>query len=247
MSFSQLGKTSSTVKHSCKAQGIGRINFLDTMNNPTYSSNIYCVTLLRHGESLGNYEGRHQGQADFPLTDRGREQTRALVERWKTEKKTFDLILSSPLARAKETAEIISSELNIPLVFDPLWMERNNGLMAGLSPEEVHETLPQPDFIYPYMPIGQTGESQWELFLRAGIAVQSLFKHPPGNYLVVSHGGLLNMFFYAVLGISPQPNFHGPRFRFNNTAFATINYNPSSHRWYILGVNDRQHWTSGEA
>jgi len=209
------------------------------INDPSI---MYCITLLRHGESLGNYEGRHQGQADFPLTDKGRDQTRALVERWKAEGKTFDLIISSPLARARETAEIISAEFSLPLEFNSLWMERDNGLMAGLSPEEVRDTLPEPGFVHPYLAIGQTGESQWELYLRAGNAVQKLLNHPPGNYLVVSHGGFLNMFFYAILGITPQPNFHGPRFRFNNTAFATINYNPATHRWYILGVNDYHHW-----
>jgi 2,3-bisphosphoglycerate-dependent phosphoglycerate mutase len=207
-----------------------------------HTSTIFYFTILRHGESQGNYEGRHQGQADFPLTDLGRQQTRALVDRWKTEQKEFNLIISSPLARAQETAEIISSEFGFPMELDPLWMERDNGLMAGLSPEEVRETLPQPDFIHPYQAIGQTGESQWELYLRAGKAVQSLINRPPGSYLIVSHGGLLNMFFYAILGIAPQPNFHGPRFRFNNTSFATLHYNPSSHRWYIIGVNDHFHW-----
>jgi 2,3-bisphosphoglycerate-dependent phosphoglycerate mutase len=202
--------------------------------------------LLRHGESQGNFEGKHQGQADFPLTDRGRDQTKALLDRWESEAKVFDLITSSPLARARETAEIIASGLSVPLEFDPLWMERDNGLMAGLTEEEVQETLPQPPFIHPYQAIGQTGESQWELYLRAGRAVQSLFSHTPGSYLIVSHGGLLNMFFYAILGIAPQPNFHGPRFRFNNSAFATLSYNPASHRWYILGVNDHQHWKAGE-
>ena len=137
--------------------------------------------MLRHGESQGNFEGRHQGQADFPFTERGREQAKALLDRWKSEAKEFDLVISSPLARARETAEIIASGLNVPLEFDPLWMERDNGLMAGLSPEEVRETLPQPQFIHPYQPIGQTGESQWELYLRAGNAVQSLFNHPPGK------------------------------------------------------------------
>ena len=211
-----------------------------------HPSNIFCITLLRHGESQGNFEGRHQGQADFPLTELGRQQTKALVDRWKSQDKAFELIISSPLVRARETAEILSTELNLPLELDSLWMERDNGLMAGLSPEEVREHLPQYDFIHPYQPIGQTGESQWELFLRAGKAVQNLINLPPGSYLIVSHGGLLNMFFYAILGIAPQPNFHGPRFRFNNTAYATVHYNPSSHRWYILGVNDHLHWNSEE-
>lgn len=217
------------------------------MHTPSHSPTFYHITLLRHGESQGNYEGRHQGQADFPLTDRGREQAKILLERWKSEAKEFDLVTSSPLARACETAEIIANGLKTPLELDPIWMERNNGLMAGLSPEEVHQTLPQPGFINPYQPVGQTGESQWQVYLRAGKAVQSLFRHPPGKYLIVSHGGLLNMFFYAILGITPQPNFHGPRFRFNNSAFATLSYNPASHHWYILGVNDHMHCSTEEA
>lgn len=212
------------------------------MYSSTHTPTIYYITLLRHGESQGNFEGRHQGQADFPLTELGREQSKALLDRWKSEAKEFDLVISSPLARARETAEIIASGLNVLQEVDPLWMERDNGLMAGLSEEEVRETLPQPQFIHPYQAIGQTGESQWELYLRAGKAVQSLLNRPPGRYLIISHGGLLNMFFYAILGIAPQPNFHGPRFRFNNSAFATLSYHPASHRWYILGVNDHLHW-----
>jgi 2,3-bisphosphoglycerate-dependent phosphoglycerate mutase len=211
------------------------------MPEQTQTPQLYNITLLRHGESQGNFEGRHQGQADFPLTERGRDQARALLERWRLENKVFDMVISSPLVRAKETAQILAEGLKVPIEFDSLWMERNNGLMAGLSPEEVEQKLPQPAFIHPYQAVGQTGESQWQLYLRAGAAVQSLFVHPAGRYLIVSHGGLLNMFFYAILGITPQPNFHGPRFRFNNSAFATLTYNPASHHWYILGANDYQH------
>jgi 2,3-bisphosphoglycerate-dependent phosphoglycerate mutase len=211
------------------------------MSDQTPASAPYYITLLRHGESQGNYEGRHQGQADFPLTDRGRNQIKSLASRWVSEHKVFDLITSSPLLRARESAQIISTALKVSLEFDSLWMERDNGLIAGLSEEEVRDTNLQPAFVHPYQPVGQTGESQWELFLRAGKAVQSLFIHPPGKYLIVSHGGLLNMFFYAILGISPQPNFHGPRFRFNNSAFATLAYYPNTHHWFVLGVNDHSH------
>ncbi len=216
------------------------------MSDQNHSSPIYHITLLRHGESQGNYEGRHQGQADFPLTTRGREQSIALLERWKTEAKEFGLVISSPLMRARQTAEIIAEGLQVRLELDALWMERDNGLMAGLSEDEVRETLPQRSFVHPYQPIGETGESQWELYLRDGKAVLSLFNRPPGKYLIVSHGGILNMFFYAILGIAPQPNFHGPRFRFNNSAFATLYYDPSTHRWYIIGMNDYLHWKTGE-
>jgi broad specificity phosphatase PhoE len=154
------------------------------MTKPLHTTPIFYFTILRHGESQGNFEGRHQGQADFPLTDLGRQQARSLVDRWKLEKKNFDLIISSPLIRTRETAEIISTDLKVHLELDPLWMERNNGLMAGLSPEEVRDTLPQPDFIHPYQ-LSVTGESQWELYLRAGRAVQSLINRSPRNYFIV--------------------------------------------------------------
>jgi 2,3-bisphosphoglycerate-dependent phosphoglycerate mutase len=212
------------------------------MDNKASAKSNYYITLLRHGESQGNFEGRHQGQADFPLTDIGRQQANALVERWRSENKVFDLIISSPLLRARETAELISASLNAPLELDPLWMERDNGMLTGLRSEEAREIVPQPDFVHPYQPYGQTGESLWEVYLRAGKAAQNLINRLPGCFLVVSHGGLLNMFLYAILGIAPQPNFHGPRFRFANSAFATVQYNPRSHNWYILGVNDHSHW-----
>jgi broad specificity phosphatase PhoE len=206
----------------------------------------YHITLLRHGESVGNAEGKHQGQSEFPLTELGKKQARALANRWQSENRLFDLIITSPLSRALQTAEILSETLHLKLEINDLWMERNNGVLAGLSPEEASQAYPRPPFIHPYFPIGQTGESQFQLYLRAGNAVQDLLNHPPGHYLVVSHGGILNMVLYAILGIAPQANFYGPRFRFGNTAFATLSYNPSEHKWYIHGINDQLHWRQEE-
>jgi len=61
----------------------------------------YHIVFLRHGESVGNAEDRFQGQADFPLTDKGRAQAKALAERWLVEGVTFDRCISSPLLRAR--------------------------------------------------------------------------------------------------------------------------------------------------
>jgi 2,3-bisphosphoglycerate-dependent phosphoglycerate mutase len=153
------------------------------------------------------------------------------------------LIISSPLQRARETAEILAESLDYPLVFDPLWMERNNGLLAGLSHTEASIRYPRPEFINPYHHIAQTGESQWELYLRAGQAIQSLIDRSSGRYLIVSHGGILNMVCYVILGLTPQANFQGPWFRFRNTAFTTLTYSPDIHEWSVWGVNDRLHWS----
>jgi broad specificity phosphatase PhoE len=204
---------------------------------------IYDIIFLRHGESVGNAESRWQGQADFPLTDRGREQAQALANRWGAEGRRFDVILSSPLERARMTAEIIANALNLPIETDPIWMERNIGEIAGMTGEEVDQRLPDRKFVTPFSSIvGDEGEGDWALYLRAGQALHILLRHKPGKYLVVSHGGLLNQVMYAIVGITPQANFSGPRFRFKNTGFAHVSYLPQSHRWQINSLNDRSHW-----
>jgi len=202
----------------------------------------YIFTFLRHGESVGNAEARWQGQTDFPLNDTGRAQAQALTERWKSEGMTFDRIISSPLARASETAEIISAVLNVPVELNSFLLERAIGEYSGLTSQEVHQ-LPQSDFYTPYDAVGGDGEGDWELFLRSGQALHSLLRQPVGNYLIVSHGGLLNQLMHAVIGVAPQANNGGTRFRFGNTAFARLVYIPSLHRWEIDALNDRAHWT----
>jgi 2,3-bisphosphoglycerate-dependent phosphoglycerate mutase len=202
----------------------------------------YTLYLLRHGESVGNLEGYHQGQSDFPLTERGRQQAQALARYWQAQRLKFDCIMASPLLRARETAETVAAAVGAPLELDPAWMERDVGLLAGMKPEAAEARYPRPPFMPPYTHIGQTGESQWELFLRAGQALQGVLERPAGHYLIVSHGGLLNMLIYAMLGLSPQANFTGPRFRFQNTSFATLSYSPAEHAWRVLGINERPHW-----
>ena|SRR5688572_7139012 len=208
---------------------------------------LFYVTLVRHGESIGNAESRWQGQADFPLTDKGREQAQALAKRWKQEKVKFDAVIASPLSRAKETAEIIASVLDLQVEFDPLWLERDNGEFSGLTSHEVRQKFTLPEFYNPYDSVGGSGEGDWELFLRGGQALHNLLKREPARYLVVSHGGLLNQVMHAIAGIGPQANNAGLRFRFGNTAFAKLIYYPNQHRWAIDAVNDHLHWSEAES
>lgn len=211
------------------------------------SNSTYIIYLLRHGESVGNAEDIHQGQSDFPLTETGRAQVRALAQRWQRQAVAFDQMISSPLLRASQSAEILAECLGLPIEYDPVWMERDNGRLAGLSFAEGIERYPPPDFIHPYLPIGETGESNWTLYLRAGRAVHSLLVRPPGRYLVVSHGAILNMVLYAMLGIFPQANFQGARFRFQNAAFAVLHYTPAAHKWLLERLNDRAHWEAEDS
>ena len=58
----------------------------------------YNIVFLRHGESVGNAEDRFQGQADFPLTEKGRDQAKVRAERWLAEGVTFDKMYFQSLA-----------------------------------------------------------------------------------------------------------------------------------------------------
>ena len=204
---------------------------------------VYNFVFLRHGESIGNAESRWQGQSDYALTEKGRAQAQALAGRWKSEGVKFDLIISSPLVRARETATIIASALDVRLELDPVWLERHIGEIEGLTAEEVRRR-PQPPYVTPYDSIGGAGEGDWALFLRAGQALHGLLRRAPGSYLIVSHGGLLNQLMNAIIGIAPQVDPSGVRFRFENTGFARVIYFPYQHRWSIDVLNDRAHLKS---
>ena len=210
------------------------------VNQPTE----HHLVLLRHGESIGNAEKRHQGQADYPLTELGREQCRQLGEHWKAAEIHFDRIIASPLKRARETAEILQGYLELEPAFNPLLMERDNGKLAGLTHQEALETLPPPAFVPLYQPIAETGESLWELYLRAGQALNELLAHPPGSTLVVGHGAQFNMMIHAILGLAPEPNFQGPYFRLANTGFSGLVYYPQDGRWDINYHNQLPHLES---
>jgi len=201
---------------------------------------VYHFVFLRHGESVGNVQSRWQGQSDYELTEKGRAQARALAARWKSEKVKFDLVLASPLVRAKETAELIASALSVPVEYDSILLERHIGEIEGMTAEEVRKR-PQPPYVTPYDPIGGEGEGDWALFLRAGQALHGLLRRPAGTYLIVSHGGLLNKLMHAIIGIAPHVDPSGIRFRFDNTAFARVIYYPYQHRWAIEALNDRAH------
>ncbi len=201
-------------------------------------SEIYHFTFIRHAESVGNAEKIFQGWADFPLSERGLEQARSLAEKWFVEGRRFDLCISSPLLRARQTAEILAERLGLRIEFDPDWRELNNGNFAGLTKEEVGDRFSESE-ITPYTHYGESGESRWQLFLRVGNALQRLIDRGPGRYLIVAHGGALNMAMYAMLGI-PLQVVKGPRFYFSNLGFAELQYDPSKKRWVLKRLENRE-------
>lgn len=129
--------------------------------------NFFTLLFLRHGESIGNAEGYYQGQQDFSLTRRGKDQVRRLISRWQVDGTCIDQIITSPLARAKDTAEMIADALGCPVEIDPDWRERDMGLLTGIKRQSVDEVIQKPEFFTPYDNMAETGEGNWALYLRA--------------------------------------------------------------------------------
>ncbi|MBT2571048.1 histidine phosphatase family protein [Planococcus sp. ISL-110] len=94
------------------------------------------IGLVRHGITDWNIKGIAQGSSDVPLNRTGRQQAQSLANRLATEE-NWDLIISSDLSRAKETAEIIGQKLQLPVShFDTRLRERSGGKIEGTTERE---------------------------------------------------------------------------------------------------------------
>ena len=146
------------------------------------------VYLARHGQTAYNLEGRFQGQQEIPLDDTGRAQALELADR--AADYGFLALWSSPLLRARETAEAIARRVGLEPVLDARFMETDSGDWTDLSFAEVRAREPErfdafaaadPDFAFP------GGESFAEQEVRVGAALLDV---EAGQLpaLVVCHG-----------------------------------------------------------
>jgi probable phosphoglycerate mutase len=95
---------------------------------------------IRHGETEWNSQGRFQGHLNSVLNQEGRAQADALGERLARER--FDLLLSSDLGRALQTASAIAMRTGHEIVVEPLLRDRRVGIFQGLPPAEAQSRYP---------------------------------------------------------------------------------------------------------
>lgn len=159
------------------------------------------LLIIRHGQSQADLEERHDGRADFPLTELGRFQARQAAA-WLYRKYPLEYIVSSPLKRARETADIIAAPLQLPVHTDPRLVERDVGKLAGMLRTEALEK-------YPYPPEGrrpyegfQGGESDIEFRARVESFFCELSHRPPAHRIgIVAHAGSINMLVRSFLNL----------------------------------------------
>lgn len=101
--------------------------------------------LLRHGETDFNKQRRIQGQSDIPLNDYGRALAQKTGEGLKDVK--FDLVFTSPLIRAKETARLVIGERDIPIIEEPRIQEIAFGEYEGLCCSKDGYNIPDKHFL----------------------------------------------------------------------------------------------------
>ena len=95
------------------------------------------IYITRHGQTEWNALGKLQGRKDIELNEVGRKQAEMTRDKLKNEK--VDLIISSSLKRAKQTAEIINKEFNVDILEDERLVERGYGDFEGITKIELKE------------------------------------------------------------------------------------------------------------
>jgi broad specificity phosphatase PhoE len=179
------------------------------------------MILVRHGESVGNFENRLQGQEDYDLTPLGKQQAERTAERLHA--LGVSAVYSSHLLRAHNTARTIAARIGAdPMIVEDV-SEYHFGEMSGATYAEVREkfgAIANPaERVYP-------GEEGREVFFdRVTRAVWKVADdHPDETVAIVSHGGPIALFCQAALGLPyrrPMP------FAIDNCSLNTIEIGPS--------------------
>lgn len=153
------------------------------------------IALMRHGQTDWNLEGRVQGHTNIPLNDTGRAQAREAAEQLAEQGHSWSLITSSPLDRARETAEIIASRLAHPLS-DPIesLIEQRYGEAEGVSVTEFEARWPNREFKF-----GETSEQVAERGLQTLEKLWNMRTEHP--VLAVTHGAFIRRLIATISNI----------------------------------------------
>lgn len=149
--------------------------------------------LVRHGETDWNREGKYTGQSDIPLNDAGRRQAQKAAEQLR--EYAPQIIYSSDLLRAYETAQIISSAISAPIINDDRLREINQGEWEGMHVDEIKDkfnSLFRAREKDPFNVSSPQGETMGEVYQRVKEALKKILAdHPHDKVVITAHGVVL--------------------------------------------------------
>jgi broad specificity phosphatase PhoE len=158
------------------------------------------LLLARHGETDWNRDGRWQGHSDTQLNERGREQARELADAIES----VDVVYSSDLARALETAEIVAARLGREVRPDRRLRERGFGAWEGLTSLEIEARFAE---AHSRWRAGEGfGAEDAEPFDSFAARIHAFLEevlrlHPDEDVLVVAHGGSIRVIHALATGL----------------------------------------------
>jgi broad specificity phosphatase PhoE len=182
--------------------------------------------MVRHGRTEGNVRRVLVGRLDIPLDELGEKQAAAVGEHLYGSHKP-DLIISSPLIRAHNTARAIAAHCGLPITFDEELMELNFGAYEGFSLDQISEV--DPDFAATFGDLEHDrqwpeGERLSEFHRRVMEAFMRLARtYDNHTIVVVSHGGVLGSFSAQLLGTHPND---WVRFQIQNCSITQVELGP---------------------
>lgn len=161
------------------------------------------ILFVRHGESIDDIEDRYGGWADFDLTEKGKKQVVESAEKISTLGENFEVILTSPLKRAFQAAEIISNKLNIKIEVFEYLKERNlNGILTGMIRSEAKIKYPKQFELHSRWEYVDGSERTDDFNTRVKNAIKILLSIKDDSVIAVTHGLFLRTFFKEILGVN---------------------------------------------
>ncbi len=161
------------------------------------------IFFIRHGETEMNAQLRCQGSIDIPLDDEGREQMARAGKFFKTVQ--YSTVFSSPLIRAKQSAEIVTSGSGLDVKTLEWIAELNHGKVEGMNTTEIEESYPGLMDRWRYEPHTvrfPDGESLAEVALRVKNGLTELTAaRTDGNVLLVTHQVISGVARCIILGL----------------------------------------------
>jgi broad specificity phosphatase PhoE len=159
------------------------------------------LRLIRHGQTLGNLEGRWWGRGETPLSEQGRRQAAMLAN----VVGPFDTIVSSPLSRARDTAEPVAAAQDKEVTIVEGFAEFDFGEWEGLSIAEIMERDGEM-FRHIHIegndePRGRIGETFTGVGERMAAAAEQVVSNGDGTVGVFTHGGATRAYASLLLGI----------------------------------------------
>lgn len=198
--------------------------------------------LVRHGQSAGNAEGRFGGHSPTPLSNLGQLQAEATAEALAREH--IDVIYSSDLLRAVQTATPLSEKLGIPINRTAAFRERHVGVLEGLTFDESRVSHPADYHALVNRLVHHTitdGESYRDLLRRATNELYGILRAHRGRKIVVfSHTGAICFLTLHLMGAIHRGTKSTPWLVTSNCGINRFEFRgPRNVR--VLAVNDTRH------